>query len=142
MRDVKAIDLGEGRSAVLRELRVRDVRRVLALATPEQLKRPVPELIREHLPELLDLLGESLTLPEGEATDDLSLSECEAIGTAWWEMHKRFFAPLVALAEKALAAAGTPGMLPPSTAPASSASSADIATSGTTAGASSTHSST
>jgi hypothetical protein len=111
---------------------VRDVRRVLALATPEQLARPVPELVREHLPELLDLLGESLTLPEGESTDDLSLSECEAIGTAWWEMHRRFFAPLVALAKQA----GAPETLPFSTAHASSASSADTAMSGIMAGAS------
>lgn len=136
MRSLKSIDLGEGRTATVHELRVRDVRRVLALATPEQLARPVPELVREHLPELLDLLGETLALPAGECVDDLSLSECEAIGTAWWEMHARFFAPLAGLARQALAA----GLVPPSampgssTAPVSPVSSADIATSGTTAG--------
>ena len=135
MRAVKAIDLGEGRSAILRELRVRDVRRVLALITPEQVAKPVPDLIREHLPELLDLLGDTLTLPEGESTDDLSLSECESIGTAWWEMHKRFFAPLAGLAQRALAA--SPGTMPPLwTAPVSSASSVATAMSGITAGAS------
>jgi hypothetical protein len=136
MRAVAVVALDPGRDARVQELRVRDVRRILALATPEQLKRPVPELVREHLPELLDLLGETLILPGGLCVDDLSLSECQAIAAAWWEMHARFFAPLAGLARQALAA----GLVPPtampgsSTAPASPASSADTATSSTTAG--------
>jgi hypothetical protein len=136
MRNVAVVTLDPGRAARVQELRVRDVRRILALATPEQLARPVPELVREHLPELLDLLGETLVLPGGECVDDLSLSDCEAIGRAWWEMHARFFAPLAGLARQALASGlVSPTAMPgSSTVPASPASSADTRTSGTTAG--------
>lgn len=134
MRRLAVVELDPGaRLARVHELRVRDVRRILALATPEQLARPLPELVREHLPELLDLLGDTLTLPAGESVEDLSLSECEALGAAWWEMHQRFFTPLAGLARHALAA----GLVPTpssSTAPVSSASSAAMAASGITAG--------
>ncbi|SDX55686.1 hypothetical protein [Thiocapsa roseopersicina] len=131
----RPVELGEGCTATVRELCVRDVRRIVALTTPEQLTRPIRELVRENLPELLDLLGEALELPDGTSVDDLSLSDCEAIGTAWWEMHERFFSPLASLARHALAA----GLVPPtpasSTAPVSRIpSSADTATSETTTG--------
>ncbi|AFL76240.1 hypothetical protein [Thiocystis violascens] len=128
MRTHKTLDLDPGRAVTVRELRVRDVRQILAALTPEQAKRPLPELIREHLPDLLALLGDSLTLPDGEVLDDLSLSECETLGRAWWELHQRFFAPLLALAR----AHGTPPAT--STAPVSSSSNAAMAPSTTTAG--------
>lgn len=99
MRASTTIDIDPGRAVVLRELRVRDVRQILAVMTPEQVQRPLPDLLRERLPDLLTLLGDSLTLPAGETLDDLSLSDCETVGLAWWEMHRRFFAPLLALAQ-------------------------------------------
>lgn len=97
----------------VQELRVGDVRQILATLTPEMVKRPLPELAREHLPELLALLGDSLKLPDGVTIDDFSLSECRAIADAWWELHKDFFAPLLALAR-----ANQASIMKPSTAPA------------------------
>lgn len=116
MRHQKSIELEPGRDATIRELRVRDMRQILAVLTPEQTQRPLPELLREHLPDLLALLGDSLTLPPDTVLDDLSLSECEAIGRVWWALHQRFFAPLLALGQAARA--GTPSAT--STVPASS----------------------
>jgi hypothetical protein len=101
MRTHNTLDLDPGRAVTIRELRVRDVRQILAVLTPEQTQRPLPELLREHLPDLLALVGDSLTLPADECLDDLSLSECDLIGRAWWELHQRFFAPLLALVKAA-----------------------------------------
>lgn len=112
MRHHKTLDLDPGRLVTVQELRVGDVRRILATLTPEMARRPIPELARDHLPELLGLLGDSLTLPEGLTIDDLSLSECRAIADAWWELHQDFFAPLLALAR------ARPTTPTPSTAPA------------------------
>jgi hypothetical protein len=99
---------------------------------------PQPELLREHLPDLLALAGDGLTLPTGESLDDLSLSECEAIGRAWWDMHKGFFGPLLDLAAQRAGAAGpAPERVrapASSTAPVSSPPNADMPESGTTAG--------
>lgn len=102
MRDCKTIELDPDRRVTVHELRVRDVRRILAAISADHLARPLPELLREHLPDLLHLLDESLTLPDGETLDDLSVSECRAIGEAWWALHKDFF----------LRAVGLAGMLP------------------------------
>lgn len=113
MRRHKTIELAEGQCATVYELRVRDVRHLLAILTPEQLKRPLLELVREQLPELLGLLGSSLELPAGCSLDELSLSECEQIGRAWWELHRDFFGPLLAIAAQSQTLAS-------STAPASS----------------------
>lgn len=113
MRHHKTLDLDPGRLVTVQELRVGDVRQILATLTPEMAKRPLPELAREHLPELLALLGDSLKLPEGVTIDDLSLSECRAIADAWWELHKDFFGPMLALAR-----ANPASIMKPSTAPA------------------------
>lgn len=112
MRHHKTLDLDPGRLVTVQELRVGDVRQILAAMTPEMVKRPLPELVRHHLPELLTLLGDSLKLPDSMTIDDLSLSECRAIADAWWELHKDFFAPLLALAR------ANPSTMTPSTAPA------------------------
>jgi len=135
MRKEKAVTLDSTRSARVLELRVGDVRRILGLLDAEQLQRPLPELLGEHLPDLLALLGDSLILPDGEALDDLSLSDCETIAVAWWGLHARFFTPLAGLARQALALAAPLTQTPtPSSAPASSASSAATPASGATAG--------
>jgi hypothetical protein len=116
-------------------LRVRDMRALLeraeSLAALKDL--PLPELLRDHLPDLLALVEDSLQLPTGAVVDDLSLSECEALGRAWWELHKGFFSPLVRLAAAQVPELGAM-VRAHSSAPVSSAPSADTAPSGTTAG--------
>lgn len=113
MRNQRSIELDPGRLVTVQELRVRDVRRLLpVLADPTLQGKPLLELLQQHLPALLALLGDSLTLPPGEAIDDLALSECEVIGRVWWDLHRDFLLPL-------LAALGAPGsVVMPSTAPA------------------------
>lgn len=120
MRRQTTVDLGEQRTATVRELRVRDVRLILERLSalqdlPHLMEQPLARLVQERLPELLALAGESLVLPEGTALDDLSLSECRTLGEAWWELHRDFFAPLLALAQSQIGAGPTPA---PSTAPA------------------------
>lgn len=139
MRAARTIELDPGardpRPVTVHELRLRDVRMILSRLSGEQLKRPIKELAEENLPDLLALAAESLDLPAGTALEDLSLSECEAVGAAWWEIHQGFFARWGALVSAAarLPASGAPR---PSSAPRSSAPSAATPPSGTTAGAS------
>jgi hypothetical protein len=120
MRNQRSVDLGDGITATVRELRVRDVRLILERlsALPDLnalVELPLARLVQERLPDLLMLAGESLALPEGLALDDLSLSECQTLGTAWWDLHRAFFAPLLALAQSQTGAGPT---LATSTAPA------------------------
>jgi hypothetical protein len=133
VRKQRAVDLGDSRSAVVRELRVRDMRLLLDRIQDMQglAQTPLTVLVRERLPELLALAADSLTLPEGTVLDDLSLSECEAIKDAWWGLHQGFFGPLVAFARTQWATA-VQGAL--STARVSPALSAGITPFGTTAG--------
>mgnify|MGYP000745195571 CR=1 FL=1 len=134
MRAEQTIDLGDGRLAVVRELRVRDVRRVLAMLTPAQLERPLPELMQQSVPELMRLMDDCLELPDGESIDDLSIQECQGIITVWWGLHRDFFlqaAPLLqSWGERVLQTQKT------STGPASDVSSTGTPASGTTGGAS------
>ncbi|WP_295446273.1 hypothetical protein [uncultured Thiodictyon sp.] len=120
MRRQTAIDMGDSRSAVVRELRVRDMRRILERAQDLQnlAEVPITELLSTHLPELLGLAADSLTLPPETSIDDLSVSEIVAIKDAWWALHADFFAPVVALVKARLATT----LDAPLTAPASPAS--------------------
>lgn len=100
MRIEKTLELEPSRLVVIRELRVKDVRQLLTLFHPEKAQHSIPDLVRNHLPDFISLTTDSLTLPEGETIDDLTLSECEEIGRAWWDMHSRFFAPLLAIVKE------------------------------------------
>lgn len=91
MRQHQTLELEPGRRVTVRELRLCDMRHLMTILTPEELARPVPEILQTHLPELLTLLGDSLQMPAGETLEDLALSECEAIGRVWWELHRTFF---------------------------------------------------
>jgi hypothetical protein len=99
MRGESTISLGAGRDVAILEARVRDMRRLMALLPAEGEPMDLAALARERLPDILALLDECLRLPDGETLDDLTLSECETVLAAWWEMHRGFF-------ERALAAAG------------------------------------
>jgi hypothetical protein len=104
MRRQTAVDLGtdpagNSRSAVVRELRVKDLRAILERAKNlgDLAEVPVTELLSTHLPEVLALAADSLTLPAETVIDDLSVSEVRAIADAWWALHADVFAPVVAL---------------------------------------------
>lgn len=95
MRLSKSVELGEGRTAVVHELRVRDVRALLTLL-PDQATRGMDAdallgALQSHLPDLLRLCGDTLTLPPDTSLDDLALSEVQALGAVWWELHRDFF---------------------------------------------------
>lgn len=135
MRHHKTLDLDPGRLVTVREMRVSDVRHLFAQLSHSDLSRaPIQELLAERWPELLALASDSLTMPEGETIDDLSLSELGQIASAWWELNKDFFGRIEGLAQRL---GVNPTRLRSSIAPASPASSADTPASGTTAGASS-----
>lgn len=117
MRHHRTLDLDPGRRVTVHELRVSDVRQLLPLLSdPTVLARPLPELLHAHLPDLMGVIGDNLTLPPGVVLDELTLSECEAIGAAWWELHRDFFLCALAVLGNSASGASTP---PPSPAPAS-----------------------
>lgn len=88
---------------------MRDVRRLLPLlADPVAQSKPLPEIIQQHLPDLLALLGDSLIFPPNVTLDDLSLSECEAIGMLWWEIHRDFFLRALGLVGTSLLGVSAP----------------------------------
>ena len=135
MRHHKTLDLAPGRLVTVREMRVADVRHIFTQLSHSALARaPIQELLGERWPELLALAGDSLTLPEGETLDDLSFSELDQIGAAWWELHQDFFGRIEALVRRL---GVDPKRSLSSIAPVSAASSADTPASGTTAGRSS-----
>lgn len=104
MRAAKTIELDPGRMVTVQELRVRDMRQLLPmLSDPEMQSKQLPEMIQAHFPDLMRLIGESVILPQDVTLDDLSLSECEVIGKAWWELHSRFFLQAIGLAGAGLA---------------------------------------
>jgi len=127
------VELDPGRSVRVHELRVRDARAVLDALQSDLLERPAAELLREQLPQLLGLVRDTLELPAGEDLDDLSLSECQALGAAWWALHRDFFLPALGVLRGVVDGTETAAtLLRP---PPSDSSSADTSRSGTTAGA-------
>lgn len=96
MRNSRTIALSPGRDATIQEARVCDVRRLLALLPDDAAQTDLAALLRDRLPDLIDILGAGLTLPTGESIDGLPVSECHAILLAWWELHRDFLLPLLA----------------------------------------------
>jgi len=92
MRVTKKIDLEEGRTVILHELRPKDVLKFLR-SMPQELKdTDLITLLTERLPQLLLLLEwENIIPPAGENLEDLSLSECEQVWTVFREMHPMLF---------------------------------------------------
>jgi hypothetical protein len=139
VRNRATVDFGGGRLAIVQELRVADVRVLLAhlKALQSLAEVPLPDAFAELGPELQTLALENLQLPPDTALDDLSMSEILALKAAWLELHQSFLEQLGGLATLA-------NRLPSarSTAPPSPASSAATATSGPTDGPSSASSST
>ena len=127
MRAQKSITLGDGRTATVLELRVRDMRLLLdRMAGREALDAA---WIVAHLAELMALAADSVLVSDGAGLDDLTLSEFEAVTLAWWEMHQRFFGLVAALFGQA--AVSNPAS---STAPVSPSPNPATAASGTTDG--------
>jgi hypothetical protein len=92
MRITKTVDLDEGRTVILHELRPRDVLKFLRTISQDLKNTDVFTLLTERLPQLLILLeGENIIPPAGETLADLSLSECEQIWTVFREMHPMLF---------------------------------------------------
>lgn len=114
MRATRTIELSPGRDAAIQEARVCDMRRLLSILPDDLASTDLIGFVRRHVPDLITVLGDCVILPLGEGINDLSLSECEAVMTTWWEMHQGFF-------HRALAVVGYPGSVspdpPPSTAP-------------------------
>lgn len=117
MRLSQTVALGDGRDAVVRELRVRDVRALLEVLPAELLSEGVTlEQLRAWAPEALRWAGDALTLPGEMTVEDLSASEVLALADAWLALHQDFFARL-GLTGVALRAAAPPPPEPSPTTP-------------------------
>lgn len=122
MQVTRTLELSPGRLVTLRELRVGQMRHLLGLLTPERLNRALPDVLTDVLPELLGLASECLELPADTALDDLTCSEMERLAAAWWELHRAFFARVMAVLGLAIDASPTPAATSPAPASSSSAS--------------------
>jgi len=93
MRHEKVIQLSENRAATVRELRVKDVRRLIgemgALSSLD-----MTALFGDQFDRLLTLTGDLVVMPEGETAEDLSMSEGEQILQAMQEVNASFLAKL------------------------------------------------
>lgn len=98
MRHERVITLAGLGDVRVREARVADLRALLD-ALPDAAAPDWSPLVwvRTNLPMLLALLGDGIALPAGKTPADLSLSELDAIVTAWWAMHADFFGRALAL---------------------------------------------
>lgn len=89
MRNQGVVDLGANRTVVVKELRVRDGRRLIeSAALIEQMT--MVELLTNRFSEVVNLLDDSLQLPAGETLDDLTFSEVEQVKERWMEVNRPF----------------------------------------------------
>lgn len=126
MRHSKTIPLDENRAISVHELRVKDVRTLLA-GFNDISKVDVTQVIGERFAEISGLVEPLLTFPAGESLDDLTGSELEAVIEAFKEVNQPFLTLAGLGPAMAILSSG-------STSPVASSSNADMATSSTTAG--------
>lgn len=98
MRLSKTIDLGDGRSVLLKEATVSQIRNLLNefKNNGKYADMPITEMLTEHTVEIIGLLGDCITL-YGCQWDDLTYSEIMQI----WEGGKALL-PFLAEIEKVL----------------------------------------
>jgi hypothetical protein len=89
MRNQGIVDLGENRTVVVRELRVRDGRLLMASAVLIE-QMTLVELLTNRFSEVVSLLDDSLQLPAGETLDDLTFSEVDQVKERWVEVNSPF----------------------------------------------------
>jgi hypothetical protein len=100
MRASKTVSLGEGKDAIVHEMRLRDVRAAITAFPADIAGLAMRDLISAHLPDLLNLLKPCIELPDGQELDDLSLSEVRLIGQAFMEVNPDFFVLVEGVIEK------------------------------------------
>jgi hypothetical protein len=89
MRNQGVVDLGENRTVVVQELRVRDGRLLMASAALIE-QMTLVELLTNRFSEIVNLLDDSLQLPAGETLDDLTFSEVDQVKERWLEVNRSF----------------------------------------------------
>lgn len=89
MRTLKTVPLGNDKSVLVSELRVRDARNIMTKAKALQ-EADIKSLLTERFDELVDLLGDCIQLPAEMAFDDLSFSELESVKDALMEVNQAF----------------------------------------------------
>jgi hypothetical protein len=96
MRNEKVIQLSENRNATVRELRVKDVRRLVgeikSLTSLDLTALNMTELFGDQFDRLLAIAGDLVEMPQDETAEDLSLSELELILSAMQEVNASFLA--------------------------------------------------
>lgn len=107
MRLSKVVPLDEQRSVTVTELRVKDVRNLVAqYKALDGLK--IADLLGGRFDELVALLPGCLAFPEGESLNDLSGSEMMMVAGALLEVNAAFLSLLPQEARAAMAVAENP----------------------------------
>lgn len=89
MRLQQSVKLDELRVVIVRELRVRDARKLLAQAKSLD-QVDMQTLLVDRFDELVVLLGDGLAMPDGETLEDLTFSEVSLVKTALLEVNASF----------------------------------------------------
>lgn len=97
MRDCRSIELSPGRDATIHEARVCDVRRLVGMLPDDLGTVDLVWVLRERLPDLIDIFGACVDLPDGELINDLPIGECALLARALWDLHRDFLLPLLSV---------------------------------------------
>jgi hypothetical protein len=93
MRREVIVSLEPGRDVRVKEATVGDMRRLIGILPDDTAPtEDWPGLFRKKIPEIVALISDAITLPNGEQLDGLPVSELEAILKGWWGLHRGFFA--------------------------------------------------
>lgn len=89
MRNQGFVDLGDGRQAIVKELRVRDARNMFAMA--ELLETmSMTDILTSRFSDAVNLLDDGIQMPAGETLEDLTISEMIEVKNKWLEINSHF----------------------------------------------------
>ncbi|WP_432745767.1 hypothetical protein ABXJ76_07815 [Methylobacter sp. G7] len=100
MRRQQSVRLDELRTVTVRELRVRDARKLLSQAKSLD-QVDMQTLMVERFDELVVLLGDGIAMPDGETLEDLTFSEVALVKAALLEVNAAFLDLMGMVPEKA-----------------------------------------
>lgn len=86
MRNIKIIELQGGRIAEVKELSVKDVRRLVFGMVGVDIKN----ILGDRFQETVALLGDCVQLPDDELFDDLSFTDANKVFEAFTELNQSF----------------------------------------------------
>lgn len=89
MRLTEVVDLGEGRTVVINELKVKTARNIMAsMKLLEEIE--LKTLLTEQFDKVMALLDDCVKFPDGESLDDLTFSEIGLVKDGFIKVNQAF----------------------------------------------------